>query len=344
MKKHLKKIHHHVKKSADAVKSNPWIATSLILALILVWAAFRYNMMYDITARKSAAELKPELEGYISKYLMKGTPVNLTNLTKMNAGLYSMDVEINGQHVRSYATDDGKLFLPYAFPVIQTEKTSLSGTPSTVSQSVPKSDRPDVKLFVMSYCPYGLQMEKAAIPVEKLLGGNTKFSLNYVIYSNYGNECLGNGSYCSMHGKDELEEDIRQMCIRKLYGNDTFWKYVDAFSKEGSYQNKTIWKKVLSEQGLDESRIMQCVDQEKSSLDMLSAEKTLNGKYRVSGSPTLVVNGKTMSVSRSPEAVKEAICSAFNNPPSECQQNLSTQQTSPGFGSGASSGSAGSCS
>ncbi len=341
MKKHLKKVHHHLKKSAEAMGANPWILISVILGLILIWAAFRYNMIHDIQSAKSPAQLEPELEQYVQQYLTRGIPVKISNMTKVNSGLYSMNVEINGQVVKSYVTVDGKIFFPYGYPVMTANTTSLQGAQS---QSVPKTDRPDVKLFVMSYCPYGLQMEKAFLPVQKLLNGKADMSLNYVIYSHYGNQCLGNGTYCSMHGKDELEEDIRQMCIRKLYGNDTFWKYVDRFSKEGSYQNKTIWKSVLSEMGLDESRIMSCVGQEKKELAMLSAEKSLNEKYSVQGSPTLIINGKTMRVSRSPEAVKEAICSAFNNPPAECQQNLSSQSTSPGFGSGAGSGSAGSCS
>jgi len=63
----------------------------------------------------------------------------------------------------------------------------------------------------------------------------------------------------------------------------------------------------------------------------------------VRGSPTLVINDVVLEVDRSPEKVKEAICNAFLNPPSECQQNLSSTSTSPGFGLDSGSSSSGKC-
>jgi hypothetical protein len=87
----------------------------------------------------------------------------------------------------------------------------------------------------------------------------------------------------------------------------------------------------------------------------------LNEKYGVGGSPTLVINDTVVVVdsqdcpgkdikctvisdfNRSPEKVKEAICNAFLNSPPECQQNLSSTSTSPGFGLDSGSSSSGKC-
>ncbi len=74
-----------------------------------------------------------------------------------------------------------------------------------------------------------------------------------------------------------------------------------------------------------------------------NVEADLNTKYGVRGSPTLVINDKVVSINRSPEAYKEAICSAFTNPPEECNQKLSESPTSPGFGGGVGSSSGGQC-
>ena len=63
----------------------------------------------------------------------------------------------------------------------------------------------------------------------------------------------------------------------------------------------------------------------------------LNTKYNVQGSPTVVINDKDVSSSlstRSPEALKQLICSAFNNQPDECKTALSSDQPSTGFGAG----------
>ena len=59
-----------------------------------------------------------------------------------------------------------------------------------------------------------------------------------------------------------------------------------------------------------------------------------------SGSPAFMINGVDVSVSRTPEAIKTAICSAFTTAPSECSQTLSTESATPSFGSSTSSSSA----
>jgi hypothetical protein len=56
----------------------------------------------------------------------------------------------------------------------------------------------------------------------------------------------------------------------------------------------------------------------------------------IGGSPTFVINGAKVQVSRSADAIKTAICNAFINAPSECGQSLSTNAASAGFGAGTS--------
>ena len=73
-------------------------------------------------------------------------------------------------------------------------------------------------------------------------------------------------------------------------------------------------------------------------------ELELNQKYGVRGSPTIVINDKVVSLARSPEAFKEAVCKAFETPPEECNQKLSEEIASPGIGPlGGGSGSSGTC-
>lgn len=50
------------------------------------------------------------------------------------------------------------------------------------------------------------------------------------------------------------------------------------------------------------------------------------------GSPTLILNGVEVSSARTPEAVKQLICSGFVSPPAECSQTLSAAAVGPGFG------------
>ncbi len=193
---------------------------------------------------------------------------------------------------------------------------------------VTKNDRPKVELFVMSYCPYGLQMEKAYLPAWELLKNKADISVKFVSYA--------------MHGKKEIDENTRQYCIGKDF-SDKLIPYLKCFVAE---DNST---KCLSAVGLTDSKLATCVsatDKQYQLTEKFNDQTTwlsgrypiygvhgdLNEQYGVQGSPTLVINGAEAGAGRTPEAVKQAICAAFNNPPTECSQTLSNSGYSAGFG------------
>ncbi|QQS20561.1 MAG: hypothetical protein IPL87_03240 [Candidatus Moraniibacteriota bacterium] len=80
-------------------------------------------------------------------------------------------------------------------------QSSREPAPPAVTEASVKKDVPEVELFVMSYCPFGLQMQKGILPALKELGSSVQFSMRYVSYI--------------MHGKKEFDENIRQYCIAK---------------------------------------------------------------------------------------------------------------------------------
>ncbi|MFA6424354.1 MAG: hypothetical protein WCV83_03545 [Candidatus Magasanikbacteria bacterium] len=195
--------------------------------------------------------------------------------------------------------------------------------------SVTKSDRPVVELFVMSYCPYGLQMEKAYLPAWNLLKNKADISLKFVSYA--------------MHGLKELEENTRQYCIQQNQPAKIS-AYLQCFTGKDDY------KGCLSQVGITENSLSSCVSATNAkykTLDKFNDQTTwlsgryplypvnedLNTKYDVQGSPTLVINGAQVEgVNRTADAVKQAICAAFNTPPAECGQTLSGAAYGAGFG------------
>lgn len=196
---------------------------------------------------------------------------------------------------------------------------------------VVKSDKPVVELFVMSYCPYGLQMEKAYLPVWELLKDKADFSLKFVSYA--------------MHGQKELEENTRQYCIQNEQA-DKFIPYLKCFTGKDDY------KACLASAGVNQGKMNTCVtaaDKKFGTMVKFNDKATwlngnypvypvdgdLNEKYGVQGSPTLIINGAEAQAGRTPEAVKQAICASFNNAPAECAKALSTFAVVAGFGTGA---------
>jgi glutaredoxin len=256
------------------------------------------------------------------------------------SGVYKIELKIGDNQYQSFVTKDGKYLFPSGFDLSQqTEETSATGTTKTQNvkeqekTQAEKREKPDVKLFVMSFCPYGLQMEKALLPVWQLLKDKADIGIYFVDYI--------------MHGKKEMEENLRQYCIQKEQ-REKYLAYLGCFVKDGNSES------CLKETGVDQNKLNSCqnaTDKEfkisesftETGYPPFNIHKELNEKYGIRGSPTLVINDTVVNVNRSPEKVKQAICDAFLNPPTECQQKLPEETTSPGFGMTTGSSSSGSC-
>jgi protein-disulfide isomerase len=200
---------------------------------------------------------------------------------------------------------------------------------------ITKSDTPVVNVFVMSYCPYGTQIEKGVIPVQQLLGSKADININFVQYT--------------MHGQKEGDENTAQYCIQKEQ-KDKYWQYLTCFldkSDSAGCQDKA---------GIDKTKLQACIASADSEFNISSdmaagsqypryrVNEEMAKKYGIQGSPGLVINEKMISSGRDSESLKKAICCAFNKKPAECGQTLSSAAPAPGFGfSGTGSGAAASC-
>ncbi len=200
----------------------------------------------------------------------------------------------------------------------------------TATPSVVKSDKPQVELFIMSYCPYGLQMQKAFLPAWEILKDKADFSVKFVSYA--------------MHDLKEVEENTRQYCIETEQASK-YIAYANCFTVSGNYQS------CLSSVGVNASKLNSCTEKTNKKFGILDKyndkstwlsgrypvypiHQDLNNQYGVQGSPTLIINGAPVEAGRSPEAVRQVVCAAFNNAPSECSKALNSASASPGFGAG----------
>ena len=129
-----------------------------------------------------------------------------------------------------------------------------------------------------------------------------------------------------MHGIQELDEDIRELCMWKTVDHQTWWDYVlDVNTACNSGNVDSCWEDVAKKHSIDTEQIKTC--QQEQGMDLVAAELALNQQYGVSGSPTVLINDVAYSGSRDPDAYKAAICSGFQNPPAECSQTLSGSGT-----------------
>jgi len=255
------------------------------------------------------------------------------------SGLYKLRLEIWGQEFNSYVTKDGKIFFPSGVDIT----ADLSGPTleeDELAQEVEKREVPDVKLFVMSYCPYGLQAQKMFLPVYDLLKDKVTMGVYFLDYI--------------MHDKEEIDENLRQYCIEKEQ-KENYSSYLGCFVEDGDFED------CLLKANIDMTKLTACVlatDEEYNVTSQYNDESTwlngyypkfdvqadLNQIYGVRGSPTIVINDQIINVStRSPENFKEVVCQAFIVLPEECSQILSSDSASAGFGLGTDSSGGGVC-
>lgn len=276
-------------------------------------------------------------------------------------------------------------------------KNKLNASTDNANSNAPayepkKSDKPELQFYVMSFCPFGNQIEDVIKPVVDLLGDKASIKPQYIfekienidtyckstngdvsqcatyvknkyftteaecqktITANVDN-CLqgkellktSNGSlYASLHGRQEANQDLREICAYNQASNKKdWWNFIDNVNKNCTSENAdSCWEEQAKKANLDPGKINECFNKE--AVDLIEKEIALTTQYNVSGSPTVMINnqifppesaytqnnngslkiGKTVFTQnqyRTPEALKAAVCAAFNKPPKECNTQL----------------------
>ncbi len=307
------------------------LAFGTLLLVSIITSGFKLNGSGDI----SAEQISEKTTGFINDNLLQGQATASVTEVKEANGLYLLKIEIEGQPLDVYSTKDGVLLFPQ---VINMNEVPQESSGATESSSVTKSDKPNVELFVMSHCPYGTQIEKGILPVVKELGDSIDFEVKFVNYA--------------MHGQVEIDEELKQYCIQKEFG-DNYISYLGCFLEDGNSS------RCLAEAEIDGKELAACVaetdkefgvsetfnDPERKgwagSYPPFGIFDEANQEYGVQGSPTLVINGKIVNSGRDAESLLNTICSAFNQKPEECGTDMSSYgNPAPGFGFDTQGGSA----
>lgn len=318
------------KKIIEKIRKNLIPIISIIIVVVLIVCAIifvdysnskiklkfpSFSLQRQQLQKFSIQEVGDKIIKYINENILRGNATATLSEIKEESGLYKLKIKINNEEFPSYATLDGKFLFPDAINL--EEKRDL--TNSVENKEIPKTEKPDVKLFVMSFCPFGNDAENMIKPVVELLGDKINFEIHYIISKTSDNK------YISLHGNQETNQDIREFCIFK-YQKDKFWSFLEKINEKCSAQNADIcWEEIAKESGIDINKIKGC---EKSEINtILEQELKLVEEYKVSGSPQLFINGTDINKTkygrqRTTNNYKDAICSGFNNPPSDCEKVL----------------------
>lgn len=299
------------------------IAAVVILA-ILVIAGYKYKKPEQKDTGIGTDAAKAKVEKLIAD---SGGGATIKEVIE-DGSLYKVALDANGQTQNVYLTKDGAKFIPQAvtFEDIEKQKAEAKKQEEEAAKPAPKSDKPVVDLYVMSFCPYGNKAEDTLKPVYNLLKNKVDFNFRYIVTAD-------GDKITSLHGQPEVDQNEREVCVLKNYGKDKWFNFVSYVNANCGSDGK-CWETGTKSLGIDTTKISACVSAEGTAL--MKADAQASNAAGASGSPTMTINGsqsKAVYQYGNSEAYKKAICDAFNTAPAECSQALSSQTSTTQGGS-----------
>ena len=124
-----------------------------------------------------------------------------------------------------------------------------------LASRIARMGKPIVELFVMSYCPYGVQAEEKLIPIIKEFGDAIDFKLQFIAQEKEEPSAQDITPFTSLHGYPEVAENIRQLLIAQEYPD----KYLDYILCRGKKLDKS-WEDCAEKLGIDVAKIQALFD------------------------------------------------------------------------------------
>lgn len=306
-------------------KNGKIISLSIVIAAVAIAGALVY---IDRGSCGKAIPMEAAAEkaiAFINENFLDSSMTAFLKGTSDEGEVYRIHLEIKENESESvlgefdsYVSKDGGFMFPEGYKMEQ----SSAQEDNEATTEIPKTDTPDVELFVMSFCPYGNQAEDTMLPVYDLLKDKVDWSIHYIVSAD-------NGTVSSLHGQPEVDQNEREACVLQDSGLDKWWQFA-TYVNANCGSDGSCWQAAAQNAGLSVSDIENCVSAQGYSL--MAQEATVAGEAGVSGSPTLMINGvQSSSVYQygNPQAYLDAICSAFTSAPQECSQELAVLNDNP---------------
>ncbi len=169
---------------------------------------------------------------------------------------------------------------------------------------------PTLEMYVMSQCPYGVQVMNAVAPVKDKLGKDLTLKIGYI-----GSGSAG--SFQSLHGPAEVKGDIAQLCAAKQ-SPENYLKLIVCQNKNPRAVD-TNWKECAGEAGMDAAKLEACVNGDEGA-QLLAASFAEAQAKGAQGSPTMFLNGKPYQGGRKTRDFMKASCEAIGgDAPQPCK-------------------------
>lgn len=185
-----------------------------------------------------------------------------------------------------------------------------------------------LEVFVMAQCPFGVKgLDAMQEVLENFKKNNAKLDFQ-VHYIGDGNAKDG---LKSMHGPDEVAEDIREICAIEHFGKDL--KFMDYVWCRNKAIKDTNWEACTGDKtGVDAAVIKKCSEGDEGK-GLLEKSFGVSSGAGIGASPTWLVNGKFKFSGIDAETIKTNVCA--HNKLAGCDAKLTGQPPRPAGGQAA---------
>jgi len=301
-----------------------WILITLMIAAFLIGYGKMNSggtLFNGFGSQKAEKTIEKALD-FVNKNMLEGSEAVLVSSSE-ESGVYKFKMKIDEQEYDSYLTKDGKILFPSGISIVEQEEatTTTEGVKMTC-EDINKIKEPVLEAFVVSKCPFGVQMQRILNEIVK----NIPQIASYIKVEYMG--AIDGGKITSMHGDEEAQENLRQICLREEQPNN-FWAYIDCHIKEGNVDS------CLQTAQVDINNLAGCLADANRGLVYAEKDFVNQNTYEVTGSPTLFLDGVKVSEfdfgGRTAEAVKTMLCCAFQDKLGFCDTVLSTESANTSF-------------
>ena len=308
-------------KSRNAIIIGVAVVAVIVIG-VLIYTDSNHNITLPSIFGSSDKQIAENTIKYINDNKLAQSIATLESYS-VESGLVKVKIKIGSSSFDSYVTKDGKLLFPQVIDMKPKKADNAdTGSTETKSTELVKVDKPVLDAFVVSRCPYGLQMQRMmADAIESVP------ALSEYLKARYIGEVSGN-TITAMHGEAEAQENLRQICIREEQPAK-YWSYVACQMKKGDT------KGCETSTGVDSTKLASCISNPAKGVAYAKIDFDLANKNNVSGSPTLILGDAQVSEfdfgGRTSDAMKSIICAASKTPPSFCSTKLNTADAAASF-------------
>ena len=150
--------------------------------------------------------------------------------------------------------------------------------------------KPTLELFVMSYCPFGIQAEEKLFPIVKKLGDKIDFKLQFIADEKEELTSQDSTPFISLHGYPEVAENIRQLLIAQEYPE----RYLDYILCRGKKLNEN-WETCARKFNINVEKIQALFDTTESEQHFRKNIKRA-AELGIKASPTILVDNHEFQV------------------------------------------------